>query len=435
MTFGEMKTEIATRSGDTSTTNKDRAGEFINDIMFRISDSVQYPGLRRSSSIRTVSGQFAYPLQPDVAQVIPPMILPESDANINPIALEKFNRNIQNPTSTGDPTNFVNLGTYGVRKQPGTKLRFVSDGADTQTVTIYGVSEYRNVSEAITMASSTGVLTSNVYTEVDRVVASSAATGIITATGNSSSGNDNLPVVGTVGDTIVATIAATATEATVHDPGSLIRITSSSANDNTTFTVVIKGYGILTSGSTITEDKVYIEEERALNGASEVESASRFTRIDSIAVDTDLNGNLTIKSDPYDAGLSALTTIGIIPIQKRSVEFPMVGLYPIPNTGRVRYNYYQKLTELSLDGDRPLMDESVHRYIKKWAESAFLAWFGSNMGIQETIQNALPSWQSDMRAIRNKLGILTNRTIVMGGDAVSMHTRSRPGAVLDPSVY
>jgi hypothetical protein len=241
-------------------------------------------------------------------------------------------------------------------------------------------------------------------------------------------------VVATPGDVIVATIAAAATEATVHDPGSFIRITSTSTADNTNWTVVIKGYGILTSGSTIIEDKVYIEEERLLGGTSAVESANRFTRIDSISVDTDLNGNLYIKSDPYDS-VAGLELIGIIPIQKRSVEFPMVGLYPIPNTGRVRYNYYQKLTELSLDGDRPLMDESVHRYIKKWAESAFLAWFGSNMGIQETIQNALPSWQSDMRAIRNKLGILTNRTIVMGGDAVSMHTNFRPGAVLDPSVY
>jgi len=87
------------------------------------------------------------------------------------------------------------------------------------------------------------------------------------------------------------------------------------------------------------------------------------------------------------------------------------------------------------DSDRPPMDDRVHRYIKKWAESAFLAWFGSNMGIQETIQNALPSWQSDMRTVRNFLGLVPNRKTVMGGDAVSMHTRSRPGAVLDPSVY
>jgi hypothetical protein len=57
------------------------------------------------------------------------------------------------------------------------------------------------------------------------------------------------------------------------------------------------------------------------------------------------------------------------------------------------------------------------------------------MGIQETIQNALPSWQSDMRAIRNNLGIVANRAIIMGGDAVSMHTRFRSGAILDPSVY
>ena len=44
MTFGEMKDVIANRLGDTSSGTKSRIGEFINDIMIRISDEVQYPG-------------------------------------------------------------------------------------------------------------------------------------------------------------------------------------------------------------------------------------------------------------------------------------------------------------------------------------------------------------------------------------------------------
>ena len=118
-----------------------------------------------------------------------------------------------------------------------------------------------------------------------------------------------------------------------------------------------------------------------------------------------------------------------------SEDIPIVGLYPIPTGQSIDYQYYRRLSAMISDSDRPPMDDRVHRYIKKWAESAFLAWFGSNMGIQETIQNALPSWQSDMRTVRNFLGLVPNRKTVMGGDAVSMHTRSRPGAVLDPSVY
>ena len=434
MTLGEIIDDMVNRAGDTGPTSRSRAKEFVNDILFRISDDCKYPGQRREGVIRTVTGQFSYPLSPDVADVIEPMTVVENNRNIFSKALSEFNTRIQNPTTTGDPNHFIYYGNFGVEKQPETKLRFVSSStSDTQTATVYGLSEFRAISESVTLTGTSGVLTTNAYSEVDRIVLSSVAVGTITATGNSTSGNNDLPVVGTNGDLIVGTIAAAATEFTVHDPASFVRLKSTSGSD-TAHNAIIKGYGIITSGSTpftIDADKVYIEETLALNGASEVESSSRFTRIDSISIDADLNGNLKMYADPG----ALLTLIGVIPSKKRSLDIPMIGLYPIPNTGRIRYNYYQKLTPLTSDGDRPPMDERVHRYIKKWSESAFLAWFGSSMGIQETIQNSLPSWQSDMRTIRNILGITANKTTVVGGRAATNRAGFRPSAILDPSTY
>jgi len=98
MTLGEMKDTIANRLGDTSTNTGNRIVEFINDIMFRISDEVQYPGERRWGQIRTESGRFSYPLDPDVGSVIEPMIVADSNANIWMTPLETFNANVQNPT-------------------------------------------------------------------------------------------------------------------------------------------------------------------------------------------------------------------------------------------------------------------------------------------------------------------------------------------------
>ena len=142
-----MKSSVLSNTGN-------RIVEFINDIMFRISDEVQYPGERRWGQIRTESGRFSYPLEPDVASVIEPMIVAENNTNIWMTPVQTFNSNVQNPTSTGTPHNFMFYGNYGVERQPSSDLRFTSTAltGSAITVTIQGMVDLRNVEESLTLA-------------------------------------------------------------------------------------------------------------------------------------------------------------------------------------------------------------------------------------------------------------------------------------------
>ena len=549
MTFGEMKTEIATRSGDTSTTNKDRAGEFINDIMFRISDSVQYPGEKRWGHIRTESGRFSYPLEPDVESVIEPMVIPDENANIFSSSVEKFNRETQNPTSTGTPHEFMHYGNYTVSRQPASKLEFTYTSLLTEiTATIYGESDFRYITEDVTLTvGSTTITGTEAFTTVSRVTLS-AAPGVVVSVygaGPSYAQGGEATVQGAKGP--IVEFSSTDTDSNTADwgltnPGGTIRIRDDRfGTDANGRTFLIKGYSSAQVGNISGRgdyDRIYTEETITLaggtaqtaivtNGGTGMAITSSTDRItitigSSVgfgATNSWLGGRIWIKttdggtsyeydrqvtfnsntevtfspsiplSDPViEAGdlyslyppkpfaessknftsiesisgsaqnlsgavfISTPVTktedtngvqgywdysrlIGKMGANQTSEDIPIVGLYPIPTGQSIDYQYYRRLSAMISDSDRPPMDDRVHRYIKKWAESAFLAWFGSNMGIQETIQNALPSWQSDMRTVRNFLGLVPNRKTVMGGDAVSMHTYSRPGAVLDPSVY
>jgi hypothetical protein len=431
MTLGEMKDTIANRLGDTSTNTGDRIVEFINDIMFRISDDIQYPGERRWGQIRTESGRFAYPLDPDVGSVIEPMIVAESNANIWMTPVETFNANVQNPTSTGVPHNFMMYGNYGVLRQPASALRFTPADVLTEeiTVTIQGMVDYRNVSESVTLPASSAATDSvNSYTTVDKISLSAAPNVTIDVRANGT-GLDEVRVTQfTTSETEAATSAYG-----LFNPGSRVSIHSSSASDGTDRTVVFTGYGPL-MGSTpiVSEDYVYQELSLTSNGASDVLSTAsqRFTTIESISVDAESVGVITVKVDPLEARKAVF-----IPQKKRSVDVPIVGFYPIPDGKRINYQYYRKLIALTLDGSRPAMDERVHRYIMKWAETATLAWYGESKGVTEVIQISTPSWMQDMRAIRGILGLSANPEVVIGGRALNISRRYGATAMLDPAHY
>ena len=554
MTLGEMKDIIANRLGDTSTNTGNRIVEFINDIMFRISDDIQYPGERRWGHLRTESGRFAYPLEPDVESIIEPMIIRDSNANIWMTPVETFNSNVQNPTSTGTPHNFMYYGNYTISRQPASKLEFTYTSLLTEiTATIYGESDFRNISEDVTLAvgatttpsGANYIVTTEAFTTVSRVTLS-AAPGVVVSVygaGPSYAQGGESSVLGSKGP--IVEFSSTDTDSNTADwgltnPGGTIRIRDDTfgvyANDRT---FLIKGYSSAQVGNISGRgdyDRIYTEETVTLAGGTaqtaivkNSDSGNAITSANTTSItcsgasfgatDLWLGGRIWIKttdggtSYEYDRQITASTgtvitfspsipgadpaieagdsyflypckpfaessknftsiesisgsaqnlsgavfistpvtktedtngvqgywdysrLIGKMGANQTSEDIPIVGLYPIPTGQSIDYQYYRRLSAMISDSDRPPMDDRVHRYIKKWAESAFLAWFGSNMGIQETIQNALPSWQSDMRTVRNFLGLVPNRKTVMGGDAVSMHTRSRPGAVLDPSVY
>ena len=127
--------------------------------------------------------------------------------------------------------------------------------------------------------------------------------------------------------------------------------------------------------------------------------------------------------------------LGVIPFLRQSVDHPIVGLYPIPSGERVSYQYYRKMFKITDDSDRPPMDERVHRYIMKWAETAVLSWYGDSMGINEVIQISTPSWNRDINTIRNLLGLSANPEVVIGGRARNISMQYGPTAMLDPSHY
>ena len=430
MTLGEMKDIIANRLGDTSTNTGDRIVEFINDIMFRISDEVQYPGERRWGQIRTESGRFSYPLEPDVASVIEPMIVAENNTNIWMTPVQTFNSNVQNPTSTGTPHNFMFYGNYGVERQPSSDLRFTSTAltGSAITVTIQGMVDLRNVEESLTLAiGSTSTDSVNSYTFIDRILLSGVASHDITVMTNGTSLNE---VKIAFLDRSESEIEAVTSAYGLFNPGSKVKIDSTSGTDSTNRTVTITGYGPLMSGTSVLEDNIYIESSLTSNGASEVTSSERFTTIESVSIDAESVGIFSVKSDPIQA-----RRVVVLPQKKRSQDIPIVGFYPIPDGGRINYQYYRKLNPLTIDSSRPAMDERVHRYIMKWAESAVLAWYGESKGVSEVIQTSTPSWNRDMATVRNMLGISANPNVVIGGGAANISRKRGPMPLLDPAYY
>ena len=517
MTLGEMKDIIANRLGDTSTNTGNRIVEFINDIMFRISDDIQYPGERRWGQIRTESGRFAYPLEHDVAQVIEPMIVADSNANIWMTPIETFNANVQNPTSTGVPHNFMYYGNYTLDRQPESKLTFTDPNTTGITATIYGLSDFRNISESLALVLGQTTTTINTFQTVSKIALSAAATAVVNYMSvKASNGGD------------IARFTSTDTDANssaygLWNPGSRIRIrqhdtgttlatkvtrirgyvvglgdsgffndlwmdsgpamgaattaqgglggTSVNTNngevaaDDLTVTITTSVSALIVVGSNIsigseqmrvtginslvlTVIRGIFDTTAAVHATGQAisvtnnahaETSSRFTSIEAVSMEA--NAANVVISSLDEEGQSLTKTgdyeriLGMIPINRQSVDRPIVGLYPIPTGERISYQYYRKMFKITDDADRPPMDERVHRYIMKWAETAVLAWYGESKGVTEVIQISTPSWMQDMRAIRDILKLSANPEVVIGGRALNISRRYGATAMLDPSHY
>ena len=432
MTFGEMKDDIADRLGDTNSDTKAIIGGFVNDLMFRISDELQYPGELKEGHIRTESGRFAYPLDPDVQQVLGPMTIPEANGTISMTSVETLDTFVQKPESTGTPTSYIMLGSFGILRQPATKLVF---GSQTNAIdaTIYGMVDYLPTSEVLSISNGVASTrtTTKSFTKIDKITLSGVpqATMGVTVNGDTSS------------DIKIAEFTNTETEATtsaygLYNPGSVISIKSSNASDADLRTVVVTGYGLLRNGSTVEQDNVYLEEEITSNGVAKAYSTHRFTTIESVSIDAESTvappnqGIFTVGADPENS-----RTLVTLPFKKRSLDIPMVAFYPLPNGQTINYKYYRRLTPLTIDADRLPMDERVHYYIKKWADSAVQAWYGENRGISDVIQNGSPQWQKDMQTLKSQLGLNSSPFFVIGGRAINISKGRAPTALLDPAYY
>jgi hypothetical protein len=428
MTFGEMKDQIANRMGDSSANTLLRIGEYINDIMMRLSDEIQYPGEVRQGRIRAESGRYAYPLEPDVSQVIEPMIVPQDNANIWSAPIETFTSRVQDPTSTGTPHNFIHLGNFGVERQPASPVLF-SAQTNEITATITGTIDYLDSEVALTLNSGSTTETTENFTTIDDIVLSGVPSTTLVA-------STNADKVKNAEFTTSETRASTSAYG-VFNPGSFITLNPQGVVDlGTTITFHVKGYGVIPDDGAwadtpqaVSKDNVYMEEELTFNGTASVPTTQRITTIESLSTSAETDGFCPFEADPSSR------QILLLPPKKRSVSFPVVGLYPIPDGTRITYSYYHSLTPMTTDSDVPSIDPRVHRYITKWAEAACLSWYGDSAGIQDTIQNALPSWQKDIATIRSMLGLVANNSVVIGGRAANINQNYCLTAMLDPAHY
>ena len=296
------------------------------------------------------------------------------------------------------------------------------------TATINGMSDFRNIEETLTLAvGATATNSVNSYTSIDKISLSAVASHDITVKTNGAA----------IDEVQVAKFVKASSEQEamtsaygLFNPGSKVKIDSTSGTDGTDRKVTVTGYGPMMSGSTVLEDNIYQEVTLTSNGASEVTSAERFTNIESVSLDAEAVGIFSVKSDPTQT-----RRIATLPQKKRSLDIPIVGFYPIPDGKIINYQYYRTLTSLTIDSDRPPMDQRVHNYIRKWAETAVNQWYGDSSGVSETIQNALPSWRQDIQSIRNTLGLSANPQMVIGGRARNIGRKYGPTAMLDPAYY
>lgn len=223
MTRKEIQDQITLNMNDTRTNTITQILNAINIVIRELSSRVEWAQNIRDGFIRTTSGRYQYALEPDVFKINGNFYIEENTQRLITMSTDEFNWLVPRPDKNANVPYVAMLPeSYPVRQQPATFVRGVSSSAsDTMEVTIYGEVYGLMTSEAITMAGTTGVLTTKEFTWVHRIEAASAAVGTLTFTSNTSSGDTTLPTVADAGDFTVGTIAAAATKsANVVGPAS-----------------------------------------------------------------------------------------------------------------------------------------------------------------------------------------------------------------------
>lgn len=410
--FVQMKNKIGSRLGDTSTPSLSLYGDYINDVVERLlAETGAYD--RPAHLLRTVSGQFAYGLTADLFDVQEPMTMPGLSRTITPLTRAKFERHFSNPNTTGSPEYFIPLDRCGVSRQPASKLCFVSNNVnDTQVVTVRALSDYRWIEETVTLTGTTRVLTSYAYHGMADIVLSSVAVGTITITANSSAGDSTLPTTSTNGSVTIGTITVGATRpSAIINPGSLIRMVSTSASD-TAVSAVVEGETIDTTNAL---DSIEHREVKTLNGTTEVQTTARFSRISRVSKTSDTVGTLIVKADP------GARIIAVIPSGKRMLDIHIVGFYPVPTGEPIHYFGSSSYLPMVNDGDRPPLPESVHYIVEQWAETLARDAFGDRQGLSHYV--ITDGWRKDVMAIRHRINPSTTNDIVIGRRAQSADRR------------
>lgn len=387
MTRKEIQDQITLNLDDSRTNTVTQILTAIIIVLRELSSRMEWAENIRDGFIRTTSGRFQYPLEPDVFKVNGQFYIEENTQRLITMSTDEFNQIVPRPDKNANVPYVAMLPeSYPVRQQPATFIRGISSSAsDTMEATIFGEVYGLVTSEAITMSGTTGVLTTKEFTWVHRIGAASAPVGTLTFTANTSSGDTTLPTVATAGDFTVGTIAAGAVRSTdTIGPASLIRIKMDAdvAGDRSQ-SVRVEGY---TVDTTNTRDRLFKRETLTTDGTNattSVVSSNRYSEITKIQKGWDSTNTLLVSADP------TATLIGEVGPDRRSVSYQQARFYNITDGKTILYRYTPHMVEMQNDNDQPDVPELYHQMVAEWAEKIVRGWQGDfTRGIRTLSNNA-----------------------------------------------
>lgn len=388
MTRKTAESQITLNLGDSSTNTLTQVYNALDIVIRELIGRGYWQGRIRDGFIRTTSGRYQYPLEPDFRMLQGEFRIVEDSRVLRRYTQDEFNDTLPDPSDgAGVPYAAMINEVMPCRQNPASKIRFVSSSAsDTQVATIYGEVYGLPMSEELTLTGTTAVLTANAYTQVYRVQLASAAVGTVTLTTNSTTGDTARPTVANAGNTTIGTIAVAATApTTLISQGSKLRISMAQdvAGDRDK-AVRIEGYAINETNAfdrqfrreTITTD--------ATNATTSVVGSLSWTTITAITKSWDSTHTLLIKADPN------ATLIADLGPDARDAEFPQVRFYHVPNGHTVHYRYLPTFRKLLADDDTIPVPSLYHQMVTEWAEKLVRGWHGD-------FQRGVVSLQGDVR--------------------------------------
>lgn len=402
MTRLELQTIITTNLGDTRTDTVTQVKNAIDFVGREIARHINWEGAIKDGFIRTTSGRMQYPLEPNVKLVIPnTWRIAESNQNITSIDYSSFVRKYPDKKSgTGIPFIVTMEENLPIKANPASKLRIVSASAldITQKVTVWGESYGRWITEAISMDSADGtqgVLSANEYTWVSTLTLDAVCVGDVTITSNSTAAQTTYPTANNAGNHAVMTITAGLLTGTApsRSTGSIIRIYMDAETlGDRSQSVRINGWKTTASGAGT--DRVPARETMTTDGTlstNEVRSLTLFTEVSQVTKGWDSTDSLIVKADPN------ASIVAVIPPFMRSVNYPQVQFYNIPDGKTIQYAYKPSFLCLSHDADEPPFPEAYHELLAIWGQRIVEGWHGDQKGVVNL--SADPRFRTDIMAI------------------------------------
>ena len=188
--FGDVITQIGNKIGKTDTAYKTKIKDFFNDQYEKVwSKYLWKSSIVFNESIVATNGSADLYLPKTVDEVLA-LTQRSSPSILIPYDVQVFHRNFIDEITTGGlPEAYTFAGEFSAKAQPDSaeRIKFVSSTTDTGTIRIWGLVSGEEITELITLTSTTPVLTTNSFTQINRIAKSAVTAGVITVSGNTSS--------------------------------------------------------------------------------------------------------------------------------------------------------------------------------------------------------------------------------------------------------